>query len=340
MSRDIQALFNKIQLGDRVALGQVMTLVESDLAQDRKEAVAVLELCEQKLALEDQSYRFAISGPPGAGKSTFIEALGMKAIQAGQKVGVLTIDPTSLISRGSILGDKSRMPQLSNSTDAFIRSTPAGDVLGGLGRRSMELMTLLAASGYNLILLETVGVGQSEHTTWQFTDGFILVIQPGAGDELQGIKRGITELADIVVVNKADSDLIQLAKVAKAQYQTALHYFSSTREGWVPKVLTCSSIENVGVDDAWEALRLYTGYLDQLQNKKEERIRQKLNWLTWSIRLAAQELMTRHPSIRQKMEACKNKILLEPSTAFNIEFEIENLMNELLHSSDSTAKDK
>jgi len=338
MSRDLQALFNKLTNGDRVALGQVMTLVESDRADDRSDAIAILQRCERKLDREDHSYRFAISGSPGVGKSTFIEALGMQAIKAGHKVGVLTIDPSSSISHGSILGDKSRMTQLSNSQEAFIRSTGAGDVLGGLGRRSMELMTLLSAAGYNLILLETVGVGQSEHTTWQFTDGFVLVIQPGAGDELQGIKRGITELADIVVVNKADSDLVQLAKIAKAQYQTALHFFSSTREGWIPKILTCSSIENVGIDDAWEALRLYIAYLDQQQTKKQDRVRQKLNWLTWSIRLTAQELMTRHPAIQQKMEAGKNEIKLEPSTAFNIEFEIENLMHDLLHSTDSPAK--
>lgn len=340
MSRDLRALFNKIQLGDRVALGQVMTLVESDRAEDRQDAITILQLCEKKLDTDDRSYRFAISGSPGAGKSTFIEALGMQAITAGHKVGVLTIDPSSSLSHGSILGDKSRMTQLSTSPDAFIRATGAGDVLGGLGRRSMELMTLLSAAGYDLIFLETVGVGQSEHTTWQFTDGFILVIQPGAGDELQGIKRGITELADIVVVNKADSDLIQLAKVAKAQYETALHFFSSTRDGWIPKILTCSSLQNVGIDDAWNALRLYIAYLDQQQTKQQDRIRQKLNWLTWTIRLKAQELLTRHPRVKQKMDDGKNKIQLEPSSAFNIEFEIENLMHDLLHSSNPTAKPK
>jgi LAO/AO transport system kinase len=230
------------------------------------------------------------------------------------------------------------MINLSNAENAFIRATSAGDVLGGLGRRSMELMTLLAASGYNLILLETVGVGQSEHTTWQFTDGFVLVIQPGAGDELQGIKRGITELADIVVVNKADRDLVQLAKVAKAQYQTALHYFSSTRDGWIPKIITCSSIDNTGIDDAWEALRLYIAYLEQQKTKREDRIRQKLKWLDWSIRLTAQELMTRHPVVRQKMEAGQDQIQSEPTSVFSIEFEIEKLMTDLFHSTESPVK--
>lgn len=340
MSRDTGALFNKMINGDRIVLGQVMTLVESHLAEDRSDAMDVLLRCERKLESNDSSYRFAISGSPGAGKSTFIEALGMRAIQAGQKVGVLTIDPSSSLSHGSILGDKARMTNLSTTDNAFIRSTSAGDVLGGMGRRSMELMTLLAASGYDLILLETVGVGQSEHTTWQFTDGFVLIIQPGAGDELQGIKRGITELADIVVVNKADRDLVQLAKVAKAQYQTALHFFSSTRAGWMPKIITCSALDNTGIDDAWEALRLYMAYLDQQLTKKEDRIRQKLNWLDWSIRLTAQELMTRHPLIRQKMEAGQQQIQSEPTSAFRIEFEIEKLMTDIFHSSESPAKPK
>jgi len=340
MSRDIQTLFNNIQLGDRVTLGQVMTLVESDRDEDRRDAISILELCEKKLEHRDRSYRFAISGAPGAGKSTFIEALGIHAIKAGHKVGVLTIDPTSSISHGSILGDKSRMTQLSTSPDAFVRSSAAGDILGGLGRRSMELMTLMSASGFDLILLETVGVGQSEHTTWQFTDGFVLVIQPGAGDELQGIKRGITELADIVIVNKADRDLIQLAKVAKAQFQNAFHFFSPTREGWIPKILTCSSLEQVGIDDAWETLRLYMAYLDQQNTKSEDRVLQKLNWLNWSVRLTAQELMTRHPLIRAKMNASEDKIQQAPSSAFTIEFEVEKLMNELLPSSNSTAKNE
>jgi LAO/AO transport system kinase len=338
MSRDTEALFNNIINGDRIALGQVMTLTESHLDGDRKDAMDVLLRCERKLEAHDPSFRFAISGAPGAGKSTFIEALGMNSIQSGHKVGVLTIDPTSSLSHGSILGDKSRMTQLSTHENAFIRSTSAGDVLGGLGRRSMELMTLLAASGYDLVLLETVGVGQSEHTTWQFTDGFILVIQPGAGDELQGIKRGITELADIVVVNKADRDLVQLAKVAKAQYETALHFFSSTRDGWVPKIITCSSLDNIGIDDAWEALRFYIAYLEQQKTKRQDRVRQKLNWLDWSIRLTAQELVTRHSQVRQKMEAGQKRIQSEPSTAFTVEFEIEKLMTDLFHSTESSVK--
>lgn len=338
MPRDIHQLYEKMISGDRTALGMAMTLVESSRKEDRDEAMIILKLCENQLASHDPSVRFAISGSPGVGKSTFIEAIGQKAIESGHKVGVITIDPTSSLSQGSILGDKSRMTILSSSSSAFVRSSPAGSILGGLGRRSMELMTLLAASGYDLILLETVGVGQSEHVTWQFTDGFILVIQPGSGDELQGIKRGITELADLVVVNKGDGQLANLAKVAKAQYETALHYFSSTREGWLPKILTCSATEGTGINEVWEALLLYKEYLTLRPERPNDRANQKLKWLSWSLSLTARQLLTEHPLIKQKIEAGEASVMMDPASAFTIENQIENLMNELIHNSSFTEK--
>ena len=202
----------------------------------------------------------------------------------------------------------------------------------------MELMTLLAASGYDIILLETVGVGQSEHTTWQFTDGFILVIQPGGGDELQGIKRGITELADIVVVNKGDGALAPLAKIAKAQYETALHYFSSSRKGWLPKILSCSAKEGTGMQEVWEALCLYLEYLKQQPDRAEQRAGQMLKWLTWSLRITAQKLITDHPQIKEKMEAGLAIVSHDPGSAFTIENQIEDLMNELISSTSSLEK--
>ena len=244
-------LFQKITGGDRVALGLALTLVESELRADRKNAVELLDLCEKNNALNDRSIRFAVSGAPGVGKSTLIETLGNKAINEGYKVGVITVDPTSSVSSGSILGDKSRMQTLSLSSSAFVRPSPAGSLLGGIGRRSKEMMTLLVAAGYDLIFLETVGVGQSEHIAWQLTDGFILIIQPGSGDELQGIKRGITELADIIVINKADSNLKEASAITRSHYQNAIHYFYPLRQGWQPKVLTCSAKEGTGIDEFW-----------------------------------------------------------------------------------------
>ncbi len=197
----------------------------------------------------------------------------------------------------------------------------------------MELMTILAAAGYDLIFLETVGVGQSEHVAWQFTDGFVLVLQPGAGDELQGIKRGITELADLVIVNKADGNLEPLVKMAKSQYETALHYFSSSRPGWNPKVLTCSSITPEGAQEAWQGICLYLEYLASNETIRGSRIRQKLNWLQWSLSVAAQHMLMYHPSISQQMENGNLSIQTKPDSAFQVAYEIENHMQALLHPS-------
>jgi LAO/AO transport system kinase len=263
----------------------------------------------------------------------------MTAIADGHRVGVLTVDPSSTLSQGSILGDKSRMNQLSVSPNAFIRSSAAGKVLGGLGRRSMEMMTLLAAAGYDLIFLETVGVGQSEHTAWKLTDGFILVIQPGAGDELQGIKRGITELADIVIVNKADRELATLAKLAKAQYDTALHLFSSIREGWIPKVVTCSAAEGHGIEGIWQVLRLYKEHLQHTITLSDLRHQQQRDWLTWSVSLTAQRLVLEHPVILQKIEAAEKSIDQTGTSVYGQEFEIENAMNEIIYA-DAVSKSK
>lgn len=336
MARDIAALFEKLIGGDRVILGQLMTLVESDVPEDRADAIQLLTVCEDRLKTNDASTRLAISGAPGTGKSTLIEALGMKAIEHGHKVGVITIDPSSSVSGGSILGDKSRMNQLAVSPHAFIRSSAAGQVLGGLGRRSMEMMTLLAAAGYNLIFIETVGVGQSEHVAWQITDGFVLVIQPGAGDELQGIKRGITELADIVLVNKADSHLAPLARIAKSQYEAALHLFSSIRDGWIPKAVTCSALEGSGIDAVWQVLRLYKEHLDQQSAIRARRRDQREKWLTWSLQHTAQDLVMNHPLIREKLQSGVAQLSTTSTSVFQLEYEIENLMRELIFSSPST----
>ena len=333
MDKKTSILYEKISAGDRVALGQGMTLVESDLAADRKEAIRLLALCEKGLEGKDKSIRFAVSGAPGVGKSTLIEAIGLKAISHGHKVGVITIDPTSSISHGSILGDKSRMTGLSTSPEAFIRSSAAGSVLGGIGRRSHEMMTLIAAAGYDLIFVETVGVGQSEHLAWQFTDGFVLVLQPGGGDELQGIKRGITELADIVVVNKADGKMAELAVTAKGQYQTAMHYFTSLRSGWTPKIVTCSALNDTGIDDVWELLRLYQSTRQIGPLWEEARKRQKLFWLTWSLGITAHQLLMNHPMVKHKMEEAGKSLMEKDNSLFLAEYEIENTMKDLLRPS-------
>lgn len=330
MDRNINILFEKMILGDRVALGQAMTLVESELAEDRNRAIELLILCEERLHVHDPSIRFAISGAPGVGKSTLIEALGLKAISKGHNVGVITIDPTSSLSHGSILGDKSRMSGLSTSPSAFIRSSPAGSVLGGMGRRSFEMITLLAAVGYDLIFIETVGVGQSEHTAWEFTDGFILVVQPGGGDELQGIKRGITELADMVIVNKADGALASLADMSRQQFQNALHYFSPLRPGWEPKITTCSAQEGTGIDNVLEIIRLYQDIRHNHTSLTEERKRQEAFWLNWSSGITANQLLMNHPVVKGKFKDAFSTSGPGTVSVFKTAFDIENLMKMLV----------
>ncbi|HZV71685.1 MAG TPA: methylmalonyl Co-A mutase-associated GTPase MeaB [Saprospiraceae bacterium] len=330
MVNDISTLFSKIMKGDRVALGQAMTLVESERPQDRGEAIQLLELCHQQTENRNKACRLAISGAPGVGKSTLIEAIGLKAISKGFKVGVVTIDPTSNISHGSILGDKSRMPGLSSSPSAFVRSSSAGTVLGGIGRRSFEVMTLMEAVGYDIILLETVGVGQSEHVAWQLTDGFILVLQPGGGDELQGIKRGITELADIVIINKADGQLLDAAMISRSHYQNALHYLTPLRNDWEPRVLLCSAAEGKGIDEFWESLRLYMDTRLNTNQTENNRNHQYHFWLSWSLGITANQLMINHPLVRQKLSAQLANHDNRSNPIFKAEYEIEELMKELI----------
>lgn len=330
MGRDISGLFGKIMKGDRVALGLAMTLVESESPDDRIEAVQLLELCQLQSASKNKSLRLALTGAPGVGKSTLINAIGLKAVSQGHKVGVITVDPSSSISHGSILGDKSRMPNLSLSPSAFIRSSAAGTVLGGIGRRSFELMALLEATGYDIILVETVGVGQSEHVAWQLTDGLILVVQPGGGDELQGIKRGITELADIIIVNKADAELKQMATTTRSHYQNAIHYLSPLRSDWDRKVLTCSATEGKGIDEFWEVLRLYMD--SHLKQNQTEAIRNRQNefWLSWSLGITAHHLLMNHEDVKEKLAESQTPIKNKDVFIFKTEFEIEEIMKSLI----------
>lgn len=331
MEDSVLSLYTDIALGDRIALAKGMTLVESELAKDRAYAIDLLELCEKNKPAS-ASYSFTVSGAPGAGKSSLIEKIGLYAIHEKHKVGVLTIDPSSTISKGSILGDKSRMPQLSTSSNAFIRSSPAGSVLGGIARRTRELITLLKAAGYDMIFVETVGVGQSEHIAWQLTDGFILVIQPGAGDELQGIKRGITELADIIIVNKADGRLKADATITKTFYENAIHYLRSLRTQWIAKVITTSALEDTGIDEFWNILRLYLTAGTESNQFQEQRDQQNKFWLSWSAGQTAQELLLRHPVVNQKLLEGFSVIDQHQQSVFRIEFEIEQAMNQLISS--------
>ena len=271
---DVEAIL----AGDRRALARAITLVESTRRDHR--AVAG-QLLEALMPHTGGSVRVGISGAPGVGKSTFIEALGNHLIDQGHKVAVLTVDPSSAISGGSILGDKTRMETLARRPEAYIRPSPSGNTLGGVTRRSRETLLLCEAAGFDVILVETVGVGQSETKVAEMTDMFVLLLQPGAGDELQGIKRGIMELADLVLINQADDGREALAKHSAADYRHALKLLRPRSKQWQVEVATCSARDRVGIDTAWDAVTRHQQALEASGELASLRAEQSRHWL-WS----------------------------------------------------------
>ena len=248
--------------GERRALAQAITLIESTRPADRAKAEALLD---DLLPRTGGAVRIGITGAPGAGKSTFIEAFGLYLIGQGHKVAVLAVDPSSARSGGSILGDKTRMEQLAHAEGSFIRPTPSGGALGGVARRTREAMLACEAAGFDVVIVETVGVGQSETAVADMVDIFLLLIQPGAGDDLQGIKRGIMELADLVLVNKADGALRDAAGRSQAEYRAALHLMRPRSPRWSPQVLLCSALEGSGIDAVWAAVGAYREALGETE---------------------------------------------------------------------------
>jgi len=253
--RSVTAQARAIRDGDRRALARAITLIESTRDDHRAQAE---QLMAELLPYSGNSIRVGISGVPGVGKSTFIETFGLKIIEAGHKVAVLAVDPSSPKTGGSILGDKTRMEDLSKNTSAFIRPSPSSGTLGGVARRTREVMLVTEAAGFDVVIVETVGVGQSETAVAELVDMFILLIVPGGGDELQGIKKGIVELADLIVVNKADGDLLAAAERAKRDYGAALHLLRAASSDWHPKVMTCSSLLKSGVGEIWETVGIFS----------------------------------------------------------------------------------
>ena len=244
-------LWKGIKKGDRFELSKAITLIESNQEKDREEASRLLKKCVQN---KNRSWRIGITGIPGVGKSTFIEAFGKILLENGNKIAVLAIDPSSNVSGGSILGDKTRMEWLSNQENVFIRPTPNGLNYGGVAKHTRESIFLCEAAGYDVILIETVGVGQSETMVHSMVDFFLLLMLAGAGDDLQGIKRGIMEMADAIVITKADGDNITNSKIAKAQYSSALHLFPPKENNWHVPTLTSSSLEKKGLEEVWSTL--------------------------------------------------------------------------------------
>lgn len=257
--------------GNHTILSQAITLIESALQEHYDIAQEIIEKC---LPFSAKSIRIGITGIPGVGKSTFIESFGLHAVNEGKKLAVLAIDPSSETTKGSILGDKTRMEKLSIHPNAFIRPSPAAGTLGGVARKTRETIILCEAAGFDTILLETVGVGQSETAASTMVDFFLLLMLTGAGDELQGIKRGIMEMADAIAVTKADGDNNMRAEGTKISFQNAINLFPATQSGWKPKVLTCSAIENRGIKELWDVVYEYTDFTKSTGYFEESRKQQ------------------------------------------------------------------
>jgi LAO/AO transport system kinase len=276
-STDPSALAAAVRSGDRRALARAITLVESTRDDHREQARALLE---ELMGHTGNAVRVGISGAPGAGKSTFIEALGVHVADAAHRVAVLAVDPSSTRSGGSILGDKTRMEQLSRRADAFIRPSPTGGTLGGVARRTREAMLCCEAAGFDVVFVETVGVGQSEVAVAGMVDVFLLLLAPAGGDELQGVKRGIVELADLVVVNKADGDLLAAARRTASDYTSALHIVHPSGS-WAPRVLMCSALTGEGIGAVWDVIEEHQQTVLGTGERARRRAVQARDWM-WS----------------------------------------------------------
>ncbi len=287
------------------ALSRAITLVESTNVSHLEKANEVINAC---LPHANKSVRIGITGVPGVGKSTFIEAFGRYLTGIGKKVAVLTVDPSSTISHGSILGDKTRMEELVKDKNAYIRPSASGETLGGVARKTREAIILCEAAGFDTIIIETVGVGQSETAVHSMVDFFLLLKISGAGDELQGIKRGIMEMADAIVINKADGDNINKAKLAKTEFNRALHLFPAKSSGWTPTVDTCSAIENVGIDAVWQTILDYLALTTSNNYFQEKRKEQNQYWMMETINEQLKSNFYNHPEIIKLLEVNKKAV--------------------------------
>ena len=265
---------------DQTVLSQAITIIESTAKKHKNLAKEIISAC---LPHAHNSIRIGITGVPGVGKSTFIESFGKLLVSEGKRVAVLTVDPSSSISKGSILGDKTRMEDLVKEKNAFIRPSASGDTLGGVARKTRETIILCEAAGFDVILIETVGVGQSETTVHSMTDFFLLLKLAGAGDELQGIKRGIMEMADSIVINKADGENQKAAKMARNEFARALHLYPAKESQWSPKTLLCSATENKGIDEVWNVINEYLELVQDNGYFQQKRQKQNKFWLMQTI---------------------------------------------------------
>ncbi|TDW48552.1 methylmalonyl-CoA mutase metallochaperone MeaB [Flavobacterium sp. 270] len=291
--------------GNRTALSRAITLVESTNPEHAQKANEVIKGC---LPYSNKSIRIGITGVPGVGKSTFIEAFGKSLTALNKKVAVLAVDPSSSLSHGSILGDKTRMEELVKDENAFIRPSASGDTLGGVARKTRETIILCEAAGFDTIVIETVGVGQSETAVHSMVDFFLLLKISGAGDELQGIKRGIMEMADAIVINKADGDNIKKANLAKLEFNRALHLFPQKQSNWQPKVTTCSSLTKEGIPEIWDTILSYFEMTNETGYFQEKRKEQNQFWMMETINEELKQNFYNQPEIIAALEENKKAV--------------------------------
>ncbi|MCY1719616.1 methylmalonyl Co-A mutase-associated GTPase MeaB [Prolixibacteraceae bacterium Z1-6] len=312
--------------GDITLLSKAVTLVESSKTEHQNLAQEIITKC---LPHSGKSIRIGITGVPGVGKSTFIEAFGKYITNRGHKLAVLAIDPSSERTKGSILGDKTRMEELSGDSNAYIRPSPSAGSLGGVARKTRETIILCEAAGFNHILIETVGVGQSETAVHSMTDFFLLLMLAGAGDELQGIKRGIMEMADLIAINKADGNNVEKAQMAQVQYRNAIHLFPKKESDWDPGVLTCSAFHKIGIDAIWEQVEKYKKQTVENDYFYKKRNEQSTYWMHETIEEHLKRNFYDNPEIKEKLKILENYVLTDRMSSFIAAGELLDLYSKL-----------
>jgi len=291
---------------DRTRLGQAITLIESNSRVHFEQA---REVVKELLPKAGRSIRVGITGVPGAGKSTFIEALGTKLVEDGHRVAVTAVDPSSTLTGGSIMGDKTRMEALAANERAFIRPSPSGGALGGVARKTRETILLFEAAGYDIVLVETIGVGQSEIAVRSLVDFFLLMLVPGAGDELQGLKKGVVELADAILINKADGDNVKAAERAQREYENALHYLTPSSSTWTPHAYTASSTTGDGIAEIWDVISEFADAQRESGELAERRKLQARDWVHDLVQESLTNAFARHPEVKKIMTKLETQVM-------------------------------